>query len=164
MCIIPHPVLKSLPSYYYYLIHHRPLPTYLCNYRALTCLSWLDLVDDMLGITRNSLFPTAEEVASLSLHFSLPAPLETILTPMKKEESLDSELSLQRPRTPYVASRRTKRRVVWTPLDNTNPEFDQSIRKRAGLELKDYIQSNMVSGNVFYCCWWNCETILVVFV
>ena len=44
--------------------------------RALMCLNELSVVSEMGDVTRNGLFPTAEEVAALSLQFAVPAGLE----------------------------------------------------------------------------------------
>lgn len=136
--------------YHAHVMHACP-PTMLAC-RALTCLSGLEVVDNMLDISRNNLFPTAEEVASLNLHFSLPAPLQASQTPReqgREKEEVDSSHTLQRPKAPCARSHVSKRRV-WTALDTTNPDFDLSIRRR-GLG-KDYIQSNIVGGVCFLRC------------
>ncbi len=40
------------------------------------CLNDLSLGLEMADLTRNNLFPSAEEIASLSLQFAVPAGLE----------------------------------------------------------------------------------------
>jgi len=117
------------------------------GYRALTCLNWLGLVDDMLTITRNDLFPSAEDISSLSLHFSLPAPLPE---PLRRD--VPSEVGTKergrsvslRPLAPNVVPRGKTRRV-WTPLDLDNPEFIATLRQRAKLK-KDFVLHNKVGG------------------
>ncbi len=135
-----------------------------CVCRALTCLNWLGLVDDMLSITRNGLFPSAEDVSSLSLHFSLPAelPPSTAIDDDNDDDDDDDERGHQgsdrrsrgskrqerfgvslRPMTPQVVSQGRIRRV-WTPLELDNPEFVAYLRKREKFK-KDFLRINIVS-------------------
>ena len=131
--------------------------------RALTCLNWLGLVDDMLTITRNDLFPSAQDISSLSLHFSLPAPLPE---PLRRDDPSEvgtkergRSVSLQ-PLSPNVVPRGRTRRI-WTPLDLDNPEFVATLRHRAKLK-KDFLVQNKVCS-LFSNYWRASETLSGVY-
>ena len=45
---------------------------FMCIHRALLALSELSYASEMSDVTRNNLFPKAEEVTAVSLQFAMP--------------------------------------------------------------------------------------------
>ena len=101
-----------------------------------------ELVNKMADLTRSNIFPSAEEVAALSLQFGLPAYMEH-----RSPAPPARDLTPQRPMTPHLTPRRKRERIL---LDHSNREYEAMLRERAkskdgGVAGKDFIQSNKVS-------------------
>lgn len=110
------------------------------------CLNELRMTNLMADIARNNLFPTAEEVAALSLQFGIPSISSPLTTDERaKEEEKEEGHTPQRPMTPYLKPR-TKRVSLY--LDASNPEYEEALRERMRSRTKEgenFIQSNIVS-------------------
>lgn len=92
-------------------------------------------------MTRNNLFPTAEEVAALSIQFALPSTVTPEPPTSPDHAHGKGHSSPARPKRPDVVSGKT----LWLTPDTSNPEFDEAIRRRRMLGYrKNFIQSNIV--------------------
>lgn len=113
------------------------------------CLYELEIMKEMANLTRNSLFPTAEEVAALSLQFSIPSIMHSSgPTSAKGEEAgpgIEQDHTPQRPMAPLLTH---KQKRLSLSLDTTNRAYEELIKERQKIS-KDYIQLNIVRMDLF---------------
>ena len=107
------------------------------------CLSELDVAKEMADLTRNNLFPTANEVAALSLQFSHPSNIESEVASVT--EPPEEDHTPERPMAPYLTS--IGKRSIALPMDTFNHDYMAFVKERRKSLKKDHIQFNIVSQN-----------------
>lgn len=110
---------------------------------ALMKLDQVTRTHKMKDVVRNELFPTAEMIVSMSREFGVPFTQkdfeELQCKPMTHGDSLTQEgecaVTMVRPYKPEPSRN-------WTPIDNFNKDYVDSIKK--GREPQDFIEANIL--------------------